>query len=357
MTTRRLVTIVASLHLVALSAVFILSGCQSGSTNYGRSRVVDKDRSNSYATPVAMNDDEAMPAMRMAPTRPSWDMNGQESMAKMDESVLEPIAATTPTVASGSTYTVKKGDSLWVISQRMGTSVSALASANGLPKDAQLKIGQKIIIPDGGQSVSGNVAAEAVAPVCVGQPTQAYTVRSGDSLSKIAKQAGTTVAMLKSINGLSSDSIRIGQKLKVPAGGVIASSASSSANASHTVAAAAPLVDATEYTVRPGDSLSVIASRTGTRVKDLMAWNDIEDARMLRAGQVLRLPRGSDVASSSTKATNTTESTMVIAVEVEDANAIPLGFGDDSLLDSAEATAVVPVDADVTVVSSTEMFE
>ncbi len=44
-----------------------------------------------------------------------------------------------------------------------------------------------------------------------------YTVQSGDTLSQIAKAAGVTISRLKKINGLSSDIIRVGQKLKIPA--------------------------------------------------------------------------------------------------------------------------------------------
>src|SRR5699024_4677935 len=45
--------------------------------------------------------------------------------------------------------------------------------------------------------------------------TKVYTVKSGDSLSKIASQNGTTVAKLKSWNSLKSDTIYIGQKLSI----------------------------------------------------------------------------------------------------------------------------------------------
>ncbi|GAB6890000.1 hypothetical protein JCM14450A_10060 [Geobacillus stearothermophilus] len=44
-----------------------------------------------------------------------------------------------------------------------------------------------------------------------------YQVKKGDTLSKIAKQYHTTVASLKSLNSLKTDTIRIGAKLKVPA--------------------------------------------------------------------------------------------------------------------------------------------
>ena len=46
---------------------------------------------------------------------------------------------------------------------------------------------------------------------------QIYTVKSGDNLTKIARQFGTTVKALRAANGLKTDSIKVGQKLKIPA--------------------------------------------------------------------------------------------------------------------------------------------
>jgi hypothetical protein len=43
-----------------------------------------------------------------------------------------------------------------------------------------------------------------------------YTIKSGDSLGAIARKNGTTVAKLKSANGMSSDKIRAGKTLKIP---------------------------------------------------------------------------------------------------------------------------------------------
>jgi peptidoglycan endopeptidase LytE len=51
----------------------------------------------------------------------------------------------------------------------------------------------------------------------VASVTETYTVKSGDTLSRIARQHGTTVAALKELNGLTLDSIKAGQKLKLPA--------------------------------------------------------------------------------------------------------------------------------------------
>lgn len=98
---------------------------------------------------------------------------------------------------SGTTYTVKSGDSLWNIANKYGTSVNAIKNLNGLTGDA-LSIGQVLLIP-------------ANTPT-----TNTYTVKSGDSLWSIAKKYNTNVDTLKSLNGLTSNGLQIGQTLRLP---------------------------------------------------------------------------------------------------------------------------------------------
>jgi LysM repeat protein len=60
-------------------------------------------------------------------------------------------------------------------------------------------------------------ATAVVAPTTAPQPTeQIYTVKKGDSLTRIAKANHTTIAALKQANGLTSDNIVVGRKLKIP---------------------------------------------------------------------------------------------------------------------------------------------
>lgn len=96
-------------------------------------------------------------------------------------------------------YVVRSGDSLWLISQRYGTTVDAIKRLNGLTGDL-LNIGQVLKIP----SSSVN-------------PYFEYTVRSGDTLWLISRRYGTTVDAIKALNGLSGDMLNIGQVLKIPA--------------------------------------------------------------------------------------------------------------------------------------------
>ncbi len=112
---------------------------------------------------------------------------------------------TTPS-ANTQSYTVLSGDSLWGISRKFGTTVEAIRSANQLTSD-QLSIGQVLTIPSNGTITTP-------APTVEQQTT--YTVKAGDSLWGIAKQFNTTVNAMKQTNQLTSDSLAIGQILKIP---------------------------------------------------------------------------------------------------------------------------------------------
>lgn len=101
---------------------------------------------------------------------------------------------------------------------------------------------------------------------------QSYVVQVGDTLYAIAVRYHTTVAALKKQNGLTSDLIRVGQKLDLPSGD----------------STAAPTVST--YVVQPGDTLSRIAFRYGTTVRALEDLNGIPNPNLIMAGQALAVP-------------------------------------------------------------------
>ncbi|MDE5589183.1 MAG: LysM peptidoglycan-binding domain-containing protein [Acetatifactor sp.] len=97
-------------------------------------------------------------------------------------------------------YTVRSGDTLWLLAQRYNTTVDAIKNLNGL-SGSNLSIGQILRIPTT-ESAGGSYFE--------------YTVRSGDTLWLLAQRYGTTVGAIKSLNGLSSDILNIGQILRIP---------------------------------------------------------------------------------------------------------------------------------------------
>lgn len=105
-------------------------------------------------------------------------------------------------VAKSRTHRVRSGESLYTIGKRYGVSVDRLKAANGLRRNT-IRVGQELVIP----SVSNQKAVSE---------GKVYRVRSGDTLSEIARRYGTTVSKLRSANGLTSNRLRIGQELKIP---------------------------------------------------------------------------------------------------------------------------------------------
>ena len=114
---------------------------------------------------------------------------------------------------------------------------------------------------------------------------QQYRVRSGDSLHSIANRHQLTVNTLKDINKLSSNNLRIGQVLSIPAqpGVPVRESVFQ-----RSVAHSAP---SRTYRVKSGDNLWLIAKNHKVAVKDVQRWNKLS-GNNLRVGQVLTLQTG-----------------------------------------------------------------
>ena len=148
-------------------------------------------------------------------------------------------------------YTVKSGDSLWSISKKFGVTVAELKEANNLSSNL-LSIGQNLIIP-------GKVSEKE---------SDEYSVQKGDTLYSIARKFNTTVDNLKSLNNITTDSLAIGQILKIPG---------------------EENIKENTYTVKKGDNLYSIARTYGTTVDKLKNINNLT-SNNLSIGQVLKLP-------------------------------------------------------------------
>ncbi|MBN8193848.1 LysM peptidoglycan-binding domain-containing protein [Bacillus sp. NTK074B] len=124
------------------------------------------------------------------------------------------------------------------------------------------------------------------------EATGTYKVKSGDTLSAIAKKYKTSVSQLKKINHLKSDRIYVGQVLKV----------SGSATAPSKNESAAPKT--TSYKVKKGDTLSAIAKKYKTSISNLKKINHLTSDRIY-VGQVLKVsgsapaPSKNDTAAPS----------------------------------------------------------
>lgn len=146
-------------------------------------------------------------------------------------------------------YTVKKGDSLWLIANKYGTTVDELKNANNL-KSNTLSIGQTLIIPKKKENTN----------------KISYVVKKGDSLWLIANKYDTTVEKIKSTNNLKSNTLSIGQVLVIPSSSEFIT-----------------------YTVKKGDNLWLIANKYNTTVDSIKKLNNLS-SNNLQINQKLILP-------------------------------------------------------------------
>lgn len=121
-----------------------------------------------------------------------------------------------PTATQGSTYTVKRGDSLSSIARSHNMSLTSLMQSNNL--DTTLIYPGNVLSVNGSSNGSSAGSAESKptpTPPSAGNSTGSttYIVKSGDTLSAISRANNVSVANIKSWNSLNSDTIRIGQSL------------------------------------------------------------------------------------------------------------------------------------------------
>ena len=243
--------------------------------------------------------------------------------------------------ADYSVYIVQRGDYLAKISKKYNIKIDAIKKLNNMTDD-NLRLGQKIKLPGKVEVGAQEVPAGAIkaTPKKVYEsyngPTKDYVVVSGDSLGKIAYSNGMNIRQLKELNGLTSDTIKIGQKLKIaaaapkaaaPVAVKAAAPVAVKAEAPAKVAApakaavkvetpakaveapvepvkdtvtaveqpAAEVVDAvaegmTNYVVQDGDDLPTIAIEFRVPVARLRELNNLGEGDEVKPGQTLKIP-------------------------------------------------------------------
>jgi peptidoglycan endopeptidase LytE len=199
--------------------------------------------------------------------------------------------------ASDVMYTVRSGDSVWLIAKKHHISYLALLRENGLGTKQILQPGQQLVIP----GVSSPKASSSRSSAA--RAEQVYVVRQGDSLWRIARRYDVTVRALAKANNLRSNGVlRVGSRLKIPGTAEPAAEAPEAA-AAETAKVEATEAEATEgeveeaeapepvtHFVRDGESLWTIARKYGTSVQALAAVNGLRPESVLRVGRELKMP-------------------------------------------------------------------
>jgi len=223
-------------------------------------------------------------------------------------------------------YVVQSGDTMFAIAKRFSVTAAALADENDLKSGAPIRKGQKLLLPDGfkdkGPTKTAMAAPPSSAPaasspmttyssapptetpraatptmtqpaptpasvstasasvtttttsvtgsvVSVAGPRQVHTVKSGDTLTAIARRFDMSVKELADANDINPDKpLKLGAKIKGPA------------------------TTAKAYSVQSGDTLTAIAKRFNVTLKALAAENDLKTTAAVKKGQKILLPDG-----------------------------------------------------------------
>ncbi len=166
-------------------------------------------------------------------------------------------AAPAGTRAGGTELSIREGETVYNLSRRFGVPADVIMQANGMTEAQGLRAGQKIVIPAYADARGAPAAAKSSPAVnAPGEPLRptgekmaalgsqpkpkagaaapaaadasnaapkaaasAYSVQEGDTLSRIAKRHGVSTVALKAANRLDDGIIRVGQTLRIPAGG------------------------------------------------------------------------------------------------------------------------------------------
>lgn len=199
----------------------------------------------------------------------------KENYEELAEAVISAVANyigvpyTPPEDLITNTYVVQKGDTLYSIANKLGTTVSELKKENNLTSNT-LQIGEVLRVP------TKEIYEEE---------ENIYIVKKGDTLYSIAMANNTTVDELKKANNLTSNILSTGQLLKIPSA----------------------LLPESTYIVKKGDSLYSIANKYNTTIDELKRINNLT-SNILSIGQVLKLP--SDKVSDIEKEENTISYTV-----------------------------------------------
>ena len=213
-------------------------------------------------------------------------------------------------------HTVKSGDTLSAIAKKYGVTVANLKSWNNLKSDT-IYVGQSLVV----KGDSSNTTTNTVNKPSTSKPNtttpvnnaKKHTVKSGDTLSGIAKTYGVTVANLKSWNGLKNDMIYVGQSLVVKGGSSNTTTNTTNKPSTSKPSTTTPVNNTKKHTVKSGDTLSGIAKTYGVTVANLKSWNNLKsDTIYVGQSLVVKSSNKASTASTTTVSKTNTNKTHTV---------------------------------------------
>ena len=217
-----------------------------------------------------------------------------------DAKTITPISnANSTSESQPDSYVVQGGDTLIGTANRFGLSVTQLATYNNLSSRADLLRGQKLwLIPGKVIAPVSTPAAPSTKPSKSSTATKNYKVKAGDGLIALARQFNITTETLASLNNIgTTDSLYVGQTLKVPASvdftpvSSAPSTQAVTASSTSTKTSSSSSLPTTNYKVKSGDTLIGIANSIGVSAEDIAAVNSNFDAKVrLQRGQTIKVP-------------------------------------------------------------------
>ncbi|MCG2607774.1 LysM peptidoglycan-binding domain-containing protein [Acinetobacter sp. SM34] len=204
------------------------------------------------------------------------------SGVRVGQTLKIPASSTVP-----ESYTVQSGDSLSAISAKYNLGMDYIANINGINRNTGLRVGQRLKLSGEEPIAAANKVEVKVEKVSF-EKSDSHVVKPGETLSSIAKKYHLQLDYLSALNGLTrNSSVRIGQRLKIE--GDLPQLETKAEAAVTKAVKSSKSTDA--YTVKAGESLNAIASRTGVSVAELAAMNDLNARAGLRVGQQIVIPK------------------------------------------------------------------
>jgi len=213
-------------------------------------------------------------------------------LSKTGTSVTAPAATVTVAAATSTAkkHTVVKGDTLSGIAKKYAVTLAAILSANNLKVTNVIYPGQKLVVP----AKAASTTPPAQTPVVVTpKPTtsaKSHLIKSGDTLSAIAKKYGVTLTALVSANKIKLTTIIYpGQKLVIPGATTTPPVVTEPPVTTPPVADPPAAVNGT-HVIKSGDTLSAIAKKYGITLTALLNANGLKATSIIYAGRTLIIP-------------------------------------------------------------------